>query len=872
MIVNKAICIATLIKLGCVIYFPIFLISSLFSQKGVSPLENNNNHLQSYSTYAVIVGISDYQSPQIPDLQFAHSDALAFVKWLKSAAGGFVPNENIKLLLNNKASLAQFGAALDWLLEICKPGDQAIVYFSGHGDVETRTRFQPGFLLCWDAPPKVYTAGGAYGLFYLQDLISTLSIDRSVRVMVISDACHAGKLAGSNIGGPQATALSMKQQYANEIKILSCQPDEVSIEGAAWGGGRGVFSYHLIDGLTGLADENNDHVISLSEIDHYLEKKVVEETDPHRQTPMTVGNRQLVIAHVNDSTLFALKDFKQSNPSLFEMIGTKGNDYNISHLEDSIVSIIFKNFNKALDEKNLLNEDSLSANSCYLQLLKTDNSHPALKIMKRSLAAALQDEVQQFLNKLLQDDPYEINQWRLSSNKFQNYIDYLTRSVELLGSNHYSYNSLMANKLFFESYNLAHYSTSTYTYYPDSIRKLSRLKLNEALQYKDDAMINYLLGNSYQYTLYEDSVRFFYMKAIDLAPQWLQPYAEISWYYLDQMYDYEEAEKWLMKGLQIDANAYGLLEMKAWLYQRYDKLDSVEAICKRMRSIHPRLPNDYNTLAYTYTYLGRDYKLAEKNFHLTESIKKTIKNHEKWVLGDIERNTRRFDSAKVHCRVEDFSEFYFGDLLVFTHKLTNFDIILNKSKAAFANESDPAFKYNALVVQGIVNYYLENYTVSKELLMNALERYYVPTASKSLALAYLGLLGEKANDYKSAENYFNQAIHFRPNEYVYQSKPIKSAEYFFYGDFLLQQNRFMEAEEKFRIILSKDYGCIFGFYGMAKLCAKKKLRKETLDWLELALDWYFPISNPINEEPLFNFIRKTKRFKEMMNKHFGQEY
>ncbi|MBK9110024.1 MAG: hypothetical protein IPM92_17075 [Saprospiraceae bacterium] len=51
----------------------------------------------------------------------------------------------------------------------------------------------------------------------------------------------------------------------------------------------------------------------------------------------------------------------------------------------------------------------------------------------------------------------------------------------------------------------------------------------------------------------------------------------------------------------------------------------------------------------------------------------------------------------------------------------------------------------------------------------------------------------------------------------------------------------------------------------------RKLKKETLDWLELALDWYFPIPKPIIEEPLFKFIKKTKRFKEMMKQHFGQD-
>ncbi|MBK9110023.1 MAG: hypothetical protein IPM92_17070 [Saprospiraceae bacterium] len=245
------------------------------------------------------------------------------------------------------------------------------------------------------------------------------------------------------------------------------------------------------------------------------------------------------------------------------------------------------------------------------------------------------------------------------------------------------------------------------------------------------------------------------------------------------MYDYAEAEKWLRKGLLIDSEAYGLLEMMAWVYQRYDNIDSVNAICNRMRLIHPHLSNDYFTLAYTYNYLGRNYKLAKKYFYLAESINKTDNNNEKWILGDIERNTRRFESAKAHCRIEDFSEIFFGDLLFFTHEISNLEIILEKSKKVFEIESDPAFKYNARVIQGIVHYYLEQYKLAREILLEAVDKYYVPTASMSLALAYLGLISEHLGDNIRAEEYFMKSIHFRPEEYVYQSKPIKSGEYYF---------------------------------------------------------------------------------------------
>ena len=110
-------------------------------------------------------------------------------------------------------------------------------------------------------------------------------------MLLITDACRSGKLAGNAIGGSQLTSQNLATQYANEVKILSCQPDEYSIEGEQWGGGRGAFSYHLIDGLYGMADIDSDLNINLKEIDRYLEDHVSMEVAPESQNPMTIGSK-----------------------------------------------------------------------------------------------------------------------------------------------------------------------------------------------------------------------------------------------------------------------------------------------------------------------------------------------------------------------------------------------------------------------------------------------------------------------------------------------------------------------------------------------------------------------------------------------------
>lgn len=55
-----------------------------------------------------------------------------------------------------------------------------------------------------------------------------------------------------------------------EIRITSSDENQLSNENEAWGGGRGVFSYYLVNGLKGLADNSKDGIVTLDEIKTYL--------------------------------------------------------------------------------------------------------------------------------------------------------------------------------------------------------------------------------------------------------------------------------------------------------------------------------------------------------------------------------------------------------------------------------------------------------------------------------------------------------------------------------------------------------------------------------------------------------------------------
>src|SRR5580704_11407538 len=73
--------------------------------------------------WAVVVGISQYQHlPPGAQLHFAHRDAEEFASFLMSQTGGLLAPDHIRLLANERATLAELRAVLHtWLVSSAGP-------------------------------------------------------------------------------------------------------------------------------------------------------------------------------------------------------------------------------------------------------------------------------------------------------------------------------------------------------------------------------------------------------------------------------------------------------------------------------------------------------------------------------------------------------------------------------------------------------------------------------------------------------------------------------------------------------------------------------------------------------------------------------
>ncbi len=488
-------------------------------QKGVAPLNPQSLNPQSVIR-AVVIGISDYQDPAIPDLQYAHRDAEAFAEWLRSPGGGSVPEDNIILLTNEKATVGRVSLALmNWLIEETREGDRVVIYFSGHGEMEARLLNQLGYLLLWDSPAHVSLAG-ALPVDILKQVVTTLSIEKNANVLVVADACRAGKLAASNVIGTQLTNANLIKQFAGEQKILSCQADEYSVEGEQWGNGRGVFSFYLVNGLYGMADLDSNGYITLLEIAHYLQNNVTKEVMPVSQIPIVTGDKKATVAKVAAGLLDKIRIGESTPFASFSGIEQRGLVQETLAKTDTSIVELFYAFQKALKEKRFLEPAGNCAEEFYNRLMQEPGIAPLHPYLRRNYAAALMDDGQQILNKYMKTSPSIIdNIWRRQVN--WDYIpENMARAAGLLGPTHYYYRSLKAKENFFR------YITFSHEKYPslpaDSIPLFLRAFISTGLSYVPDAP--YLLLRAARLATF-DSLYHYEKRLTEIAPNWA------FWYY-----------------------------------------------------------------------------------------------------------------------------------------------------------------------------------------------------------------------------------------------------------------------------------------------------------------------------------------------------
>ena len=232
------------IKIGCHYLMVLFLcVSTQYrveaSDRGISVIGDLTHQSGKLGKYiALIIGINDYQDPEIPNLATAVHDATIMADLLRNQYGF-----QVQLLLDQKATRKAIYLALRRLVNSTESNDSVVIYYAGHGDLD-RT-YNDGWWIPADAV-------GGDPLTYLEN-VQVQKAMRSMKarhVLLISDSCFSGSLFGRTRAMPQVIDDKYYMNLYNEKSrwgMTSGNKTPVSDLGR---GGHSVFAYQLIKELT----------------------------------------------------------------------------------------------------------------------------------------------------------------------------------------------------------------------------------------------------------------------------------------------------------------------------------------------------------------------------------------------------------------------------------------------------------------------------------------------------------------------------------------------------------------------------------------------------------------------------------------------
>ncbi|HNU89538.1 MAG TPA: hypothetical protein PKJ94_14660, partial [Ferruginibacter sp.] len=337
--------------------------------------------------------------------------------------------------------------------------------------------FNNAYLICYNTPIESYV-GMSLSVTFLNEIANTLSAKTEARVVLITDACHSGKMAGRD----NVNAL-VGQQLLNatekEIRIASSQADQLSNEKVDWGGGRGIFSYYLVNGLKGLADESKDGIVTMGEIRDYLQKYMsndpVLKQEGKTQTPVFKGGDNFELARVETEEAVRVRSQASLDSAAHVLLspapvvlnsnisGMMADDYFLLLLKDQGLETF-------VDSLGL---DQYPAKEIPFRLLKTirdsladkdgvaklnelladmESSADAISRINEMLVMAFDDKVQEVINRYLKGDAAELERRRyynIASNGYDVYPRMLELAMRLTDPSGFYYNMLRVKRHYF---------------------------------------------------------------------------------------------------------------------------------------------------------------------------------------------------------------------------------------------------------------------------------------------------------------------------------------------------------------------------------------------------------------------------------------
>ena len=202
-------------------------------------------------------------------LKHAVSDAEAISKEFASQKKSLYQNIFTVNLFDGDVTKENLAASFQKLSAQVEADDVFVFYIAGHG-----TTYEDGDYYYLPSDFR-YTGSEsiAEGGISKNDFTKFLSLIKAGKTLILLDTCQSGAFLSTEARGglTEKTAIDRLTRATGHATIAASSDLQDAMEGY---NGHGIFTYTIVEGLSGKADADNDGFITLQELSAYTETEV----------------------------------------------------------------------------------------------------------------------------------------------------------------------------------------------------------------------------------------------------------------------------------------------------------------------------------------------------------------------------------------------------------------------------------------------------------------------------------------------------------------------------------------------------------------------------------------------------------------------
>lgn len=231
----------------------------------------------------IAIGVGAFRDPEVPSLKFAAHDAEVMARYFQTVGG--MASRRIKVLTDDRALKEDLVEALEeWLPQQVEEGSIVVVYFSGRAVADPAT----GAISLFPHEAGQGSAAHLYSLRRLQAAFAKLHVAHAVLMLdiTLTEPPNPGPSRRKDPVWSPVSSLLHEGKLVQMVGSTGLQHAHEYPKGK-----HGLFTYYVLKGMAGEADEDKNGIVVVGELFEYVRDQVLEaakEEFGNEQEPMCI--------------------------------------------------------------------------------------------------------------------------------------------------------------------------------------------------------------------------------------------------------------------------------------------------------------------------------------------------------------------------------------------------------------------------------------------------------------------------------------------------------------------------------------------------------------------------------------------------------